>query len=130
MSTANPAKLSPTSAAFTISLALSQTYALRHGDPESKRRWSTVPAMNILQILEASYVIEAQVPRDELVRIIVDQLVKAPPRPGGHWTKREAWKQEVAWQIADALSAVATIRGKPPSPDFQMATIEPMETPF
>ena len=125
MSHSSPVKLSPLSAAFTISLALSQTYALRHGDPEAKRRWATVPALNILQILEAAYVIEAHVPRDELVRIIVDQLVKAPPRPGGHWTKREAWKQDVASQIADALSAVATIRGKPPSPDFHLATIEP-----
>jgi hypothetical protein len=60
---------------------------------EAKRRWATVPALNILQILEAAYVIEAQVPRDDLVSIIVDELVKAPPRPGGHWTKRETWKQ-------------------------------------
>jgi hypothetical protein len=125
MSNNSPVKLSPLSAAFTISLALSQTYTLRHGDPESKRRWATVPALNILQILEAAYVIEAQVPRDDLVSIIVDELVKAPLRPGGHWTKREAWKQDVALQIADALAAVATVRGKPPSPDFQLSTTEP-----
>ena len=125
MSNNSPAKLSPLSAAFTISLALSQTYVLRHGDPASKRRWATVPALNILQILETAYVIEAQVARDALVRIIVDQLVKAPPRPGGHWTKREAWKQEVARQIAEALSAVATIRGKPPSQEFVLPAVEP-----
>jgi nucleotide-binding universal stress UspA family protein len=125
MSTAHPVKLSPMSAAFTISLALSQTYALRHGEPEAKRRWATVPALNILQTLEASYIIGAQLPRDDLVSIIVDELVKAPPRPSGHWTKREAWRQDVALQIADALAAVATIRGKPPSADFQLSTMEP-----
>ena len=64
-------------------------------------------------------------PRDDLVSMIVDELVKAPPRPGGHWTKREAWKQEVALQIADALAAVATIRGKPASSDFQLTPLKP-----
>ena len=86
---------------------LAQTYALRDGEPEAKKRWAMLPALNILAAL--AYVVDATMPRDDLASIIADVLVKAPPRPGGHRTNREAWKHEVAAQIADALAAVATL---------------------
>jgi hypothetical protein len=104
--------VSAPSGASTISPVLAQTYVLRDGDRASKRRWAMIPALDILTALENVYVVETRLRRDHLASIIVDELIRAPPRPGGHWANREAWTHALAARIADVLAPIASLRRK------------------
>jgi hypothetical protein len=104
------------SAARTIARVLAGSFPLYRDDPESRRRWSTLPAVKIIAALQNAYTLQApDHAREDLVGIVADTLMKAPPRPNGSRAARHEWRVETTILIADALAPVVKLKSKPMS---------------
>jgi hypothetical protein len=107
---------SPSSAAYTLSHALSWTSALTDKSPEGKLRWSALSAQLVLQALEKAFEIRhPDIARAELIGLVGKALFVARDRPDVGWVERQPWAHEVTRALvsvlAEHVSLVRKLRG-------------------
>jgi hypothetical protein len=96
---------SPSSAAYTLSHALSWTSALTDKSPDGKLRWAALSAQLVLQALEKAFEIShPNVERGNLVGLVGKALFMARDRPDVGWVERQPWAHEVTQALVAVLS--------------------------
>lgn len=96
---------SPSSAAYTLSHALSWTSVVYNKTPDGKLRWAAVSAQLLLQALEQAFELSHPgMTREDIAGLIGKTLFIARDRPDAGWVERQPWAHDVTSRLIAILA--------------------------